>query len=330
MVKVDLVTGLPGSGKTTFISVYHKYLKEKNINAAVIENEFGALNVWKAVLSSLSCKGASPAGPHQTTRADFLAGGSLHAGRPCRKQPPGVDFSDLLLELAKKYDRIIVEPAGDFSYGDFLYVLEKPMVRAVCEPGQIFTVVRPRTLENMPYKILRRFIFLMQHTGFVMINRMDEATDEAVDMLKRETFSLMQKCFDSPLWQDKTEARIIDTTWSKLTAKDFDMMLSSTPIHFCRCGEPITDCGIITVRLRKAYTSEQLLSSLNALMQNDTMTVLRIKGHVPRNGGGSFFINFTENKKTVRPTRDVPRPELTLLGFGLDRAFIDNLTGPKR
>ena len=45
MVKADLITGFLGSGKTTFIRQYAKYLKEKGEKIAILENDLGAVNV---------------------------------------------------------------------------------------------------------------------------------------------------------------------------------------------------------------------------------------------------------------------------------------------
>ena len=45
MVKIDLITGFLGSGKTTFIKKYAKYLLDKGMSIGILENDFGAVNV---------------------------------------------------------------------------------------------------------------------------------------------------------------------------------------------------------------------------------------------------------------------------------------------
>ena len=46
MVKVDLITGLLGSGKTTFSREYVKYLTEvAGEMVCILENDYGAINV---------------------------------------------------------------------------------------------------------------------------------------------------------------------------------------------------------------------------------------------------------------------------------------------
>ena len=45
MVKIDLITGFLGSGKTTFIKKYAKYLIDSGKNIGILENDYGAVNV---------------------------------------------------------------------------------------------------------------------------------------------------------------------------------------------------------------------------------------------------------------------------------------------
>ena len=42
MVKIDLITGFLGSGKTTFIRKYAQYLMDAGNNIGILENDYGA------------------------------------------------------------------------------------------------------------------------------------------------------------------------------------------------------------------------------------------------------------------------------------------------
>ena len=53
MVKVDLITGFLGSGKTTFIKKYARYLMDQGYNIGILENDFGAVNVDMMLLQDL-------------------------------------------------------------------------------------------------------------------------------------------------------------------------------------------------------------------------------------------------------------------------------------
>ena len=53
MIKIDLITGFLGSGKTTFIKKYASYLLKKGMNIGILENDFGAVNVDMMLLHDL-------------------------------------------------------------------------------------------------------------------------------------------------------------------------------------------------------------------------------------------------------------------------------------
>ena len=53
MIKIDLITGFLGSGKTTFIKKYAKHLMDKGHHIGILENDFGAINVDMMLLQEL-------------------------------------------------------------------------------------------------------------------------------------------------------------------------------------------------------------------------------------------------------------------------------------
>ena len=57
MIQIDLITGFLGSGKTTFIRKYAKYLIEQGLNIGILENDFGAVNVDSVLFVGRSRRG---------------------------------------------------------------------------------------------------------------------------------------------------------------------------------------------------------------------------------------------------------------------------------
>lgn len=53
MIKIDLITGFLGSGKTTFLKQYAKYLMVQGKNIGILENDFGVVNVDMLLLQEL-------------------------------------------------------------------------------------------------------------------------------------------------------------------------------------------------------------------------------------------------------------------------------------
>ena len=53
MTKLYVFTGFLGSGKTTFIKKYAKYLIDSGKNIGILENDYGAVNVDMMLLQDL-------------------------------------------------------------------------------------------------------------------------------------------------------------------------------------------------------------------------------------------------------------------------------------
>ena len=53
MTTIDLITGILGAGKTTFIRKYAANLLTQGKKIAILENDFGAVNVDRMMLQDL-------------------------------------------------------------------------------------------------------------------------------------------------------------------------------------------------------------------------------------------------------------------------------------
>ena len=53
MIKIDLITGFLGSGKTTFIKKYAHHLLKQGYKIGIIENDYGAVNVDMMLLQDM-------------------------------------------------------------------------------------------------------------------------------------------------------------------------------------------------------------------------------------------------------------------------------------
>ena len=115
MVKVDLITGFLGSGKTTFIKKYARYLMEQGQNIGILENDFGAINVDMMLLRELE---------GENCELEMVAGG-------CDKDCYRRRFKTKLIAMGMcGYDRVLIEPSGIFDVDDFFDALhEEPLDR---------------------------------------------------------------------------------------------------------------------------------------------------------------------------------------------------------
>ena len=126
MVKIDLITGFLGSGKTTFIKKYAKYLLDKGMNIGILENDFGAVNVDMLLLRDLM---------GDNCELEMISGG-------CDKETHRRRFRTKLIAMGMcGYDRVIVEPSGIYDVDEFFDVLHDEPLDKWYEIGNVITIV---------------------------------------------------------------------------------------------------------------------------------------------------------------------------------------------
>lgn len=120
MIKLDLVTGLLGSGKTTFIKNYIDALKSKNLKVCLIVNDYGAVNVDTLILNSLDVDIESVASACDS---------ACHIRRLKTK---------LITIMMKHYDYVIVEPSGIFDTDELFDLMYEEPVSSAFTINNIF------------------------------------------------------------------------------------------------------------------------------------------------------------------------------------------------
>lgn len=125
MIKIDLVTGFLGSGKTTFIKKYAQYLMDKGLNIGVLENDYGAVNVDMMLLGELD---------DDKCEIEMISGGCDHETHKRR-------FKTKLIAMGMcGYDRVIVEPSGIYDVDEFFDTLREEPLEGWYEIGNVIAV----------------------------------------------------------------------------------------------------------------------------------------------------------------------------------------------
>ena len=134
MVKIDLITGFLGSGKTTFIKKYAKYLIDQGLNIGILENDFGAVNVDMMLLQDIV---------GEKCTLEMVAGG-------CDKDCHRRRFRTKLIAMGMcGYDRVLIEPSGIFDMDEFFDALHESPLDRWYEIGNVITVVDAVLEENL-------------------------------------------------------------------------------------------------------------------------------------------------------------------------------------
>ena len=186
MTKVDIISGVLGAGKTTFIKqlVQDVFAGEKLV---LIENEFGEIGIDGGFLKD--------AGIEIT---------EMNSGCICCTLVG--DFSKALVKVLDEYkpDRVIIEPSGVGKLSDVARAIEDVKKDADIEIEGRITIVDGKKAKMYLKNFGEFFKDQVEHASTIVVSRTQMMTDEKVeDCVKM-------------LREENEKAAIISTPWDQL------------------------------------------------------------------------------------------------------------------
>ena len=308
MVKIDLITGFLGSGKTTFIKKYAKYLMAQGMNIGILENDFGAVNVDMMLLKDLE---------GEQCELEMVAGG---CDADCHRRR----FKTKLIAMGMcGYDRVIVEPSGIFDVDEFFDILHDEPLDKWYRMGNVIAIVDAKQEQQLSPQSAYLLASETANAGMVVLSRSQLAKpgqcEAAVAHLKRA----LTACKCSRVLRPE---EILTKDWAALTEADM--------ARIARCGMRQASCEKLHFEEHEAFSSAyflelglslaQLEKAIPALFTDPACgRVLRVKGFVEE-AGQWFELNATANGLTAVP---LPRGQqvLIVIGEGLDKARLEQL-----
>ncbi len=290
MTRIDLVTGLLGAGKTTFLRRYGEYLRKTGVRFALVENEYGAAGVDGAFLAET----------YGDTRE--LSGGCI-----CCTLKSG--FYEVLSDLCADHDRIIVEPSGIYSLADFFEVINALRREGLADYGMCVTLVDATTVTTLAPQEREILRGELSGTGAVLWSKADLSPDFDHTTLSG-LFGEGLPVFDTP-------AHLCgDGEFLRLQA------MPSTGVAAPRAGaDHSTLYQSTTLRPETCFDPDFLQNALSHLFAcPDCGTLLRVKGFV--NGPDSTLaVNAVPGAVELTACQH-REPMLNFIGRGLNRRVL--------
>ena len=289
MVKIDLVTGFLGSGKTTFIKKYAEYLMDRGQNIGILENDFGAVNVDMLLLQELQ---------GDNCELEMISGG-------CDQETHRRRFKTKLISMGMcGYDRVIVEPSGIYDVDEFFDVLRDDPLDRWYEIGNVFAVVNAK-LEN---QLSDQAEFLLAsetaNAGRVILSRSQEAAEEE----KRETVEHLNRAMAAYGCSRKLEpSEILDQAWDEFTKEDFQKILNSGyRTESYRKPEFNEKQGFQSLYyMNLKMTEAEVKTEVQAALEDEKCgSVFRIKGFMQTGENQWIELNATKNETEIHPIRE--------------------------
>ena len=287
MVKIDLITGFLGSGKTTFIKKYAKYLMEQGLNICILENDYGAVNVDMMLLQDLA---------GDRCELEMVAGGCDY---DCHKRR----FKTKLISMGMcGYDRVIVEPSGIFDVDEFFDVLyEEPLDRWY-EIGSVIAIVDAGMSNDMSKESDYLLASQLANAGAVVFSRSQNVSGADIDEKIAHINSAMELVGCKRRF--KADNDIINKDWDELTGADFERIMScgyrqENYVKFLS-GD---DYGYSSLYFMNVKIPVAKLKDRAEKLLNDASCgkVFRIKGFMLKEDGDWIELNATHDAVNIKP-----------------------------
>ena len=264
MIKIDLITGFLGSGKTTFLKKYARYLIGKGHKIGILVNDYGAVNVDTMLLSELegdNCGIESVAGACDS---------DCHQRR----------FKTKLIALAMSgYDRVLIEPSGVFDVDEFFDSLyEEPLDRWY-EIGSVIAVADV----NLELQLSKSAGYILASqacvAGRLVLSKTQLADKSAAD----RTVNLINAVLRSHGSRRRFENDVFLKPWDELADADFEELESCGyyPPDFTKL-QTTDDSGFTSLYFMElGLGADELKSKVKRLFESkDCGGVFRVKGFV--------------------------------------------------
>ncbi len=354
MLKIDIVSGFLGAGKTTFI----KRLLEtelKNEKIVLIENEFGEISVDSMFLSE--------------SKIDIA---ELSQGCICCSLVG--DFAKSLNEVIEKYNptRIIVEPSGVGKLSDVIKAIEDS---GLSENLNTYVCIVDATKAKVYSKNFKEFFAdQIANAKTVILSRCDIASEEKINTALEVIRGINPNCkvVVTPI-NELSDSELLNV-YEKENISLLEELLAEEDHHVCKCGHhhdhehhheecdchehhhdhehhhEECDChehehhhhhhegcgchehhhaedvfNSVSLETPKVYCYESLVTLLNELAySNNHGYIIRAKGIVKTTDGWKKF-NITPEELLVEDTLAIAIGVVCVIGVGLQEALIKQL-----
>mgnify|MGYP003559112768 FL=1 len=326
MVKVDLITGFLGSGKTTFIRKYAQYLMDTGNNIGILENDYGAVNVDMMLLQDLM---------GDNCELEMISGG-------CDKDCHRRRFKTKLIAMGMcGYDRVIVEPSGIFDVDEFFDILHEEPLNRWYQIGNVIAIVDSKLESDLSDEADFILASEVADAGCIVMSKSQEATPEEIQGTIEHVNCVLEKVhcsrrfgkdFDGSVEAGVTN-NVIHKNWDEMSKEDFDRIAS--------CGYEMASYRKPEFEAEDAFTSlyfmnvkmaekelreaaEKILSDpacghvfrMKGFMRVDDGEISEKADQTQENGQHWIELNATKNEITIRPLH-VGQEVLIVIGEGL-------------
>ena len=341
MITIDLITGFLGSGKTTFIEKYARWLVAKGERVCILENDYGAINIDRVLLQDLL-------GPN--CELEMVVGGDGAEAHQRR-------FRTKLISMAMLgYTRVLVEPSGIYDVDEFFDTLyEEPLDRWY-ELGSVLAIVDAQLDPDL--SPASRYLLATEAAGAgkiilsklpvtasavedsaagndagcpdahpqsamtVAVDNIDQDPVRAQNDVIGQTLAVLNQAMEEVQCTRRFAypADVLAKPWDQLEDTDFQMLEAAGYRHVSFLKKAITEEDAYQSLFYMHYetTPEDLQARvLKLLVDPAAGHVLRIKGF-----SSGLELNVTKDERHFRPLSVPTEDVIIVIGEGLRKDIV--------
>lgn len=310
MIKVNVISGFLGAGKTTLIKYLANALIENNEKVVILENEFGKIGIDGKMLEM-----------------EGLSVYEISSGCICCTLKD--DFIGTLIRIADEIrpDRILIEPSGIFVLSEMYDIFRNSQVNSRLTLCSAFTVIDSIN-----------FLKQREHYGYFFENQISYANKLILSKIngiqKNTLIHIMEE-----LQKINPKADILTNEWTTLTKDDYIKLLEfpnlsvskEAPKLKIKIGKnktkPTTtnhgDHNFMAfgVAPQEKESMSSLKEKFSAFKDGSFGVLLRAKGHVVCEAGMLQFNYVDGTLEIIHITKEI-EPSICFIGEELDKKGI--------
>lgn len=307
MKKIDLITGFLGSGKTSFIKKYARYLMKQGFKVGILINDYGAVNVDMMLLQDLQKEGCE---------LEMVAGG---CDADCHRRR----FKTKLIAMGMSdYDRVLIEPSGIFDVDEFFDSLyEEPLCKWY-EIGNVITIVDANIEDELSEQSEFIFASMLANAGMVLLSKTESAEKNKIS----QTIAHINNSMEKIKCKRRFEHEILIKDWNNLNDSDYERILNCGYVSEDYVKTFDEDNAFKTIYIMNKNIPENSLNEAVNKLLNDKECgdVFRIKGFVKVSDNKWLQINAT-SKETSVDKIELGQEIMIVIGENLNETRINEI-----
>lgn len=302
MIKLDIISGFLGSGKTTLIKKILDFYKNEKV--VVIENEFGEIGIDANII--------------QKDGLDII---ELQNGCICCSMK--LNFKDTILKVAKEFnpDRIIIEPTGIAMLSEILLMINNDEIKSNFTINSLVTVVDAINYfdyidnfgEFFEDQILNAKTLLLSKNQFLE----DENRDNLVKSLKslNQNVDIINKNWDDLLVEDLLVDNMKNKTDEKYKKiKNYDLLSTNM--------KSISSVSISNFKINEVQKIKEIFDDFNTGKYGK---ILRAKGFLNSVLDNTLEFNYVNGQYSIKESDIKTNSKLCIIGSKLQKDKLKNI-----